>query len=62
MLYTLDEVAYLQVHPSTVRNLVKRRALPFFRIGRVYRFDKDEIDRWRFWIATDAGKFYGRYM
>ena len=61
VLYTLHEVAaYLQVHPRTVRNMVKRHALPFFRVGRVYRFNKDEIDRWQ--QGMDTRKLYGRSL
>jgi excisionase family DNA binding protein len=46
---TMSEcAAYLHVHETTIRRLLKRRAIPGFRLGtRVWRFDKDAIDAWR---------------
>jgi excisionase family DNA binding protein len=45
-LCTVDEVAvYLHLHPVTVRKMAKCRELPFFKVSRVYRFSREEIDR-----------------
>jgi excisionase family DNA binding protein len=47
-LLTVDEVAdYLRVSRSTVYRLLKRNQLPAFKIGNDWRFDVEEIDRWR---------------
>ena len=44
---TLTEVAeLLQVHPITVYRLIKAGKLPAFRIGRVLRFDADQLENW----------------
>jgi excisionase family DNA binding protein len=46
---TLDEVAeLLRVHPSTMYRLLKRNEIPAFRIGSDYRFNRRDIDEWRF--------------
>jgi excisionase family DNA binding protein len=44
---TISEVAeLLKVHPITVYRLIKQRKLPAFRIGRVLRFDADQLEDW----------------
>lgn len=44
---TIAEVAdRLSMHPVTVYRLAKEGRLPFFRIGRMLRFDADELDQW----------------
>ncbi len=44
---TITEVAErLGMHPVTVYRLVKEARLPVFRIGRMLRFDADEIEKW----------------
>ena len=35
---------YLNVDPVTVRRLVRRKALPFIRLGGRYLFRRDEIE------------------
>ena len=48
---TVRNVAeYLHVHPSTIYRLLKSKQLPAFRVGSDWRFNREEIDRWR----TDA--------
>jgi len=43
----LAEVAdYLHVSMSTVHRLVRHGLIPAFRIGKDYRFGRDEIDKW----------------
>ena len=45
---TITEIAeYQRVHPSTVYRLLKQRAIPGFRVGRDWRFDRESIDEWR---------------
>jgi excisionase family DNA binding protein len=38
---------YLRVHPSTIYRLLKTGQLPAFRVGSDWRFNIEEIDRWR---------------
>ena len=45
---TLPEVAeYLRVHSSTVYRLLKKKALPAYKIGSDWRFNVEDIDRYR---------------
>ena len=45
-LLTLEEVAeLLRVSKTSVYRLVERRALPFFRVSSVLRFDRGDITR-----------------
>ena len=44
---TVEEVArYLRVHTMTIYRLIQRGDLPAMRVGRGWRFKKDQIDRW----------------
>ena len=44
---TIDEVAdYMRVSRFTVYRLAKPRDLPATKIGKQWRFQKEEIDRW----------------
>ncbi len=46
-LLTIDEVAeFLHVNPMTVYSWVKDEKIPAFKIGKVWRFRKTEIDEW----------------
>jgi excisionase family DNA binding protein len=38
---------YLRIHPSTVYRLLKTGQLPAFKVGSDWRFNVEEIDRWR---------------
>jgi excisionase family DNA binding protein len=50
---TLGEVAeFLRVHPSTVYRLLKQGRIPAFRVGSDWRFNLEQIDRWR--LAGEA--------
>ena len=50
---TVDEFSeYLQVHPSTIYRLIKRRKIPAFRIGSDWRFNIETIDKWRSEMET----------
>jgi len=44
---TLEEIAhYLRVHRSTIYRLLKKQALPGFKMGSDWRFNVESIDRW----------------
>lgn len=44
---TTKEVAkYLKLHEITICKYAAQGKIPAIRIGRVWRFDKDAIDRW----------------
>lgn len=46
-LMTLKQVAaYLQVHPTTINRLLKRKAIPAVSVVGDWRFPKDAIDAW----------------
>jgi PTS system nitrogen regulatory IIA component len=46
-LLTLDEVAeFLHINPMTLYSWVKDGRMPAFKIGKVWRFRKAEIDDW----------------
>jgi len=44
---TVQEVArYLRVHTMTVYRMIQRGDLPGVRVGRGWRFKRDQLDRW----------------
>jgi excisionase family DNA binding protein len=46
-IYTLDEVAaYLKVGKRTVYRLAAAKKIPAFKVGGIWRFSRQEIDRW----------------
>lgn len=46
-LMTIDELArYMRVSRFTIYRLVKRQFIPGTKIGRQWRFQKEEIDQW----------------
>ena len=42
-----DLSTYLKVHQSTIYRLLKTGQLPAFKVGSDWRFNVEEIDRWR---------------
>ena len=43
----IDEIAkYLGVNKDTIRNWIKKKELPACKIGRQWKFKKDEVDAW----------------
>ena len=43
----LEEIAeYLAVNKDTVRNWIRKNAIPAHRVGRQWKFKKSEIDEW----------------
>jgi len=52
---TVEDIAYyLRIHRSTVYRLIKKRALPAWKIGADWRSDKKSIDAWMF-AQSNAG-------
>ncbi len=46
-LMTIEEVAsYMQVSRFTVYRLAKEHSIPASKVGRQWRFQKEEIERW----------------
>ena len=46
-LMTIEELAkLLKVSTRTIRRVIKRRELPVIRIGRQFRFRRQDIDDW----------------
>jgi excisionase family DNA binding protein len=46
-LMTLAQVAeLLNVKPKTIYDWTHRRRIPCVKLGRLLRFDQDEIERW----------------
>lgn len=45
--FTVDELAdYLRIHRSTIYRLLRRHAIPGFKIGSDWRFNSEEIELW----------------
>tara|TARA_X000000950_G_scaffold254092_1_gene317583 strand:+ start:771 stop:995 length:225 start_codon:yes stop_codon:yes gene_type:complete len=43
---TIHELAdYLHVHPNTIYKFVREERIPFIKVGKGYRFFKDEVIR-----------------
>ena len=60
-LMDIKEVAtYLQLKKSTIYTWVQEGVLPSFRLGRVWRFRRAELDEWlessRYRPAEDEGE------
>lgn len=44
---TVKEVAkFLRVHEMTIYRMCKRKAIPCYRIGGNWRFNKADIEKW----------------
>ena len=46
ILTTKEMAAYLKLHEITIAKYAANGTIPSVRIGRVWRFDKDEVDKW----------------
>jgi excisionase family DNA binding protein len=46
LIRTKEIAEYLKLHEITICKYAAQGKIPAFRIGRVWRFDKDTIDRW----------------
>ena len=51
---------YLRVHPSTVYRLVKQGLLPAFKVGSDWRFNREDIQRWRLAQTSQSPVFAGQ--
>ncbi len=44
---SVDEIAdYLGVKRDTLYKWINRRAMPAHKVGRLWKFQRDEIDQW----------------
>ncbi len=41
-----DMAEYMAIKPSTIYALVERKEIPFYKVGRLIRFRRVEIDEW----------------
>jgi excisionase family DNA binding protein len=47
MLFTSEEIAdYLKLDAVTIRRKAAKGEIPAIKVGKQYRFDKDQIDKW----------------
>lgn len=46
MLTVREVAAYLRLHVVTVYRMAQHGALPAFRVGRGWRFKRDQIEQW----------------
>jgi excisionase family DNA binding protein len=52
---TVEEAAeYLRVSRSTIYRLLKSHQIPAFKIGSDWRFNREQIDKWR--IAREKNR------
>jgi excisionase family DNA binding protein len=42
-----EAAQYLRIHRTTLHRLLKAQKIPAFRIGSDWRFNREQIDRWR---------------
>ena len=46
-LYSVEEIAkHIGVSKDTLRAWVKKETIPFYKVGRQYKFKLSEIDEW----------------
>lgn len=46
-LWTIAEVAqYLRLEPETVRTMARKKVLPGFKVERVWRFRRSDVEEW----------------
>src|SRR5436305_8660237 len=47
ILSTVEEIAQvLRLQPETVRQMAREARLPAYKVGRCWRFDSREVERW----------------
>ena len=45
--YSLEEIAnHLGVSKDTIRSYIKKGTIPFYKVGRQYKFKLSEVDAW----------------
>lgn len=53
-LMTIEQVAqFLQLQPETVRAMARQGRIPALRVGRLWRFDRKQIE---LWLAAQSTK------
>ena len=53
-LWTVQQVSgFLQLKPNTVRLMASRGELPAIRVGRFWRFNHSELNRWLIENSTE---------
>ena len=50
---------YLRIHPSTVYRLLKHGLLPGFKVGSDWRFNREDIQRWRLAQTSQSAALAG---
>lgn len=46
-IFTLTELCeYIKLSKSSIRKLIKKQKIPFFKVLNKYFFDKKNIDKW----------------
>ena len=54
-LMTVEEVAeFLNVNPMTVYRMLKRRAIPAYKVANQWRFERAELNAWLARNRVDA--------
>jgi excisionase family DNA binding protein len=57
---TLGEMAdVLRVHPSTIYRLLKKKALPAYKVGRDWRINVEAFEQWRRNKDYELGDTFG---
>ena len=46
ILTTKEMAKYLKLHEITIPKYAAEGVIPAIRVGRVWRYDKDEVDKW----------------
>ena len=46
ILTTKEMAKYLKLHEITIAKYAAEGVIPAIRVGRVWRYDKDEVDKW----------------
>ena len=57
ILTTKEMAKYLKLHEITIAKYAAEGVIPAMRIGRVWRFNKDEVDKW---IRSGAKQKWGK--
>ena len=57
--YNLEEIAnHLGVSKDTIRSYIKKGTIPFYKVGRQYKFKLSEVDAWvESGQSADADKY-----
>lgn len=45
--YSLEEISnHLGVSKDTIRAWIKKDTIPYYKVGRLYKFKVSEVDKW----------------